>query len=73
MISTQISNRLRPQHTLEAGLWWSKKVKKGRKKRWFQNALKTLYKGDGLFLCQDSQDLMHPVPYITLWAGALVE
>jgi hypothetical protein len=30
------------------------------------------YKGDRLLVCRDSQDLMHPVPYIMLWAGALI-
>ena len=45
----------------------------GKGGRWFQNDLTTQYKGDGLFVCQDSQDLMHPVPYIMLWAWALME
>ena len=48
-----------------------KKMRKGG--RWFQNDLTPQYKGDRLFVCQDSQDLMHPVPYIMLWAGALME
>ena len=41
--------------------------------RWFQNDLTTKYKRDRLFVCHDSQDLMHPVPSIMLWAEALME
>jgi len=30
-------------------------------------------KGEGISICQDDRDLMHPVPYIMLWTGALME
>ena len=41
--------------------------------RWFQNDLTISFKENNLFVCQDSQDLMHPGPYIMLWAGGLME
>jgi len=40
--------------------------------RWFQNNLTVYFKGDSVFLCQDSQDSMPPVLYIMLWVGALI-
>ena len=32
-----------------------------------------MVKRDRLFVCQESQDLIRPWPYITLWAGALTK
>jgi hypothetical protein len=66
--------RIRCRITAREGLFNNHSNKRGRKGgRWFQNDLTTYYKGDRRFVCQDSRDLMHPLLYIMLWTGALME
>ena len=41
--------------------------------RWFLNNLTKVNRRDSFSACPDSQDLIHPVPCIILWAGGLME